>query len=187
MSEQDCGVLMFQHSRSVAHQWQCVPPALGAYHACGSRTSSRQHYKAHAVHCAHLSCPLYAYAGSATAAVGLEAAAGHYTTYLLDKASAAAGGVAILFHGMGGIGKTTLALELFSKLSATGCFTGREYKVSINRQFVKGADYDALVQMAQRELLGQVCGRHVPETFTTCWSAVFTCAQLCFRSRALCC
>jgi septin family protein len=88
--------------------------------------------------------------------VGLEAAASHYADQLLSKAAGVEGGVAILFYGMGGIGKTTLALELFSKLSRIGEFSGRQYKVSIERKFGDITDYDALVREAQQELVRQV-------------------------------
>lgn len=88
--------------------------------------------------------------------MGLEAAASHYADQLLSKAAGVEGGVAILFYGMGSIGKTTLALELFSKLSRTGQFSGGQYKVSIQRKFELTTDYDALVLTAQQELVRQV-------------------------------
>ena len=70
------------------------------------------------------------------------------------------GGVRVLsLHGMGGVGKTTLAMELFNQLSRSSlCFN--------HRTFLK-VGQDVPLQDRQRDLLGMLAGSSMPTAGNT--------------------
>lgn len=98
--------------------------------------------------------------------VGLDQTVKDYTDELQRKASTATGGVAIPFHGMGGIGKSTLAIQLFNRLAASGHFSGGKYSTEIKRHFRNDGGGNLPVEQAQQKLLGQVLGSQPPANNT---------------------
>lgn len=64
------------------------------------------------------------------------------------------GGVrGLLLHGMGGVGKSTLATMLTHHLESTGAFPGGVYMVSVQNRTQYTADADTLLEV-QKKLLG---------------------------------
>lgn len=91
--------------------------------------------------------------------MGLDSAVDKYAQQLRSKALSVDGGVAMLLYGIGGVGKTALAVQLFHKLAATGDFTGRIYACKVGTGLFASdsvAEAAALVKEAQFELLCQV-------------------------------
>jgi nucleoside-triphosphatase THEP1 len=66
------------------------------------------------------------------------------------------GGVhGLLLHGMGGVGKTTLATLLANHLQSTGAFPGGVYVVSVHAKTQYAAESDTLLDV-QKSLLGAI-------------------------------
>ena len=66
---------------------------------------------------------------------------------------------ALLLYGIGGAGKSTLAERLYFSLLQGGRFSGGSFRVTVQRQFLIGADIAGLARQAQQELLASVLGR----------------------------
>lgn len=107
--------------------------------------------------------------------VGLDQTVKDYTDELRRKASTATGGVAILFHGMGGIGPSSCSTNLHWPSS---CSTGWQHLVTsqaastycIQHQnqalFRNDGGGNLPVEQAQQKLLGQVLGSQPPANNT---------------------
>lgn len=65
----------------------------------------------------------------------------------------------LLLHGMGGVGKTTLASMLTRHLQQSGTFAGGVYKVTVQSEVKYMADTITLLA-AQHKLLERITGRN---------------------------
>jgi hypothetical protein len=87
-------------------------------------------------------------------AVGINTTVQRYAAEIIGRPDTCA----YLFHGMGGIGKSTLAKQLFADLKekSSGRFGERVYSVVVQRHFVCNNNVSQMVDQAQHDLLASV-------------------------------
>jgi len=95
---------------------------------------------------------------------------------LLDAAADGVSG--LILHGMGGIGKSTMAHQLAVELQAAGCFAGGVFMVAVQPEMTAAADEQTL-RHAQKDLLQALTGKaqNEPHTLDEGASQDSSCAQ----------